>query len=109
MRAGGAGGGCGITPASTEPTRLPGSFKTEQTSWGPMVVSIHGLAASSKDRTYWQFLSGADALQEGGQCGAGDTTRGDVVAQPHACPSTTGVGSYQPHNREHIEAVFSTY
>ncbi|NXJ36491.1 IF factor, partial [Ciconia maguari] len=41
------------------------SFRTEYTSWGPMVVSIHGLAANPDDRTYWQFLSGSDALQEG--------------------------------------------
>ncbi|XP_021256781.1 gastric intrinsic factor isoform X2 [Numida meleagris] len=60
------------------------SFKTEQTFWGPMVVSIHGLAASEADRTYWQFFSGEDALDE-------------------------GVGTYKPHNGEHIKAVFSTY
>ncbi|XP_074697938.1 cobalamin binding intrinsic factor [Strix aluco] len=60
------------------------SFQTEQTSWGPMVVSIHGLAANSNDRTYWQFLSGGKALQE-------------------------GVGTYKPHDGEHIEAIFSTY
>ncbi|NWI32252.1 IF factor, partial [Sula dactylatra] len=60
------------------------SFQTEPTSWGPMVVSIHGLAANPDDRTYWQFLSGGNALQE-------------------------GVGTYKPENREHIRAVFSTY
>ncbi|XP_074023453.1 cobalamin binding intrinsic factor-like [Numenius arquata] len=59
-------------------------FRTEQTSWGPMVVSIHGLAANPEDRTYWQFLSGQDALQE-------------------------GVGTYKPTDGEHIQAVFSTY
>ncbi|XP_029895316.1 cobalamin binding intrinsic factor [Aquila chrysaetos chrysaetos] len=60
------------------------SFQTEQTSWGPMVVSIHGLAANPDDKTYWKFLSGADALQE-------------------------GVGTYKPWNGEHIQAVFSLY
>ncbi|NWX70901.1 IF factor, partial [Alca torda] len=60
------------------------SFQTEQTSWGPMVVSIHGLAANPADRTYWQFLSRKDALQE-------------------------GVGTYVPADGEHIRAVFSTY
>ncbi|KAM9278290.1 cobalamin binding intrinsic factor [Morus bassanus] len=60
------------------------SFQTEPTSWGPMVVSIHGLAANPDDRTYWQFLSGGNALQE-------------------------GVGTYKPENGEHIQAVFSTY
>ncbi|KAM6069190.1 LOW QUALITY PROTEIN: cobalamin binding intrinsic factor [Theristicus caerulescens] len=60
------------------------SFQTEQTSWGPMVVSIHGLAANSDDRTYWQFLSSGDALSE-------------------------GVGTYKPRDGEHIQAVFSTY
>ncbi|NWV10954.1 IF factor, partial [Ptilonorhynchus violaceus] len=60
------------------------SFETEQTSWGPMVVSIHGLAASTDDRTYWQFLSAGDALEE-------------------------GVGTYKPQAGEHIQAVFSTY
>ncbi|NWW71258.1 IF factor, partial [Climacteris rufus] len=59
-------------------------FKTQQTSWGPMVVSIHGLAGSTEDRTYWQFLSGGNALDE-------------------------GVGSYKPKDGEHIEAVFSNY
>ncbi|NXT48048.1 IF factor, partial [Pluvianellus socialis] len=65
-----------------EPTIF--SFQTEQTSWGPMVVSIHGLAANPDDRTYWQFLSGADAIQE-------------------------GVSVYKPRDGEHIQAVFSTY
>ncbi|NXF12748.1 IF factor, partial [Smithornis capensis] len=60
------------------------SFQTEQTSWGPMVVSIHGLAANDNDRTYWQFLSSGNALEE-------------------------GVGTYKPKDREHIQAVFSTW
>ncbi|NWT54583.1 IF factor, partial [Erythrocercus mccallii] len=60
------------------------SFQTEQTFWGPYVTSIHGLAASTDDRTYWQFLSAGDALDE-------------------------GVGTYKPHDGEHIQAVFSTY
>ncbi|NXL11995.1 IF factor, partial [Mesembrinibis cayennensis] len=60
------------------------SFQTEQTFWGPMVVSIHGLAANSEDRTYWQFLSSGDALSQ-------------------------GVGTYKPRDGEHIQAVFSTY
>ncbi|NWH73674.1 IF factor, partial [Piaya cayana] len=60
------------------------SFETEQTSWGPMVVSIHHLAANANDRTYWQFFSGDEPLQE-------------------------GVGTYKPKNGEHIKAVFSTY
>ncbi|XP_063253571.1 cobalamin binding intrinsic factor-like isoform X2 [Prinia subflava] len=60
------------------------SFQTEQTSWGPYVTSIHGLAASTDDRTYWQFLSAGNALDE-------------------------GVGIYKPHDGEHIQAVFSTY
>ncbi|NXU68959.1 IF factor, partial [Horornis vulcanius] len=60
------------------------SFQTEQTSWGPYVTSIHGLAASTDDRTYWQFLSAGDALDE-------------------------GVGTYKPHDGEHIQAVFRTY
>ncbi|XP_054027958.1 cobalamin binding intrinsic factor [Dryobates pubescens] len=60
------------------------SFKTEETFWGPMVVSIHGLAANPRDRTYWEFLSGKDALKE-------------------------GVGTYKPHNMEHILANFTTY
>ncbi|XP_015718625.1 cobalamin binding intrinsic factor [Coturnix japonica] len=60
------------------------SFKTVPTSWGPMVVSIHGLDASETERTFWQFFSSSDALEE-------------------------GVGTYKPHNGEHILAVFSTY
>ncbi|XP_054246370.1 cobalamin binding intrinsic factor-like [Indicator indicator] len=58
------------------------SFKTEQSSWGPMVVSIHGLAANPRDRTFWEFLSGKDALEE-------------------------GVGTYKPHDMEHITANFT--
>ncbi|XP_035184901.1 cobalamin binding intrinsic factor [Oxyura jamaicensis] len=60
------------------------SFKTKPTSWGPMVVSIHGLAGSDTDRTFWEFFSGADSLQE-------------------------GVSVYKPRDGEHIRAVFSTY
>ncbi|XP_066408806.1 cobalamin binding intrinsic factor-like [Molothrus aeneus] len=59
-------------------------FQTEQTSWGPYVTSIHGLAGSTEDRTFWQFLSAGNALEE-------------------------GVGTYKPQDGEHIEAVFSTY
>ncbi|XP_068539709.1 cobalamin binding intrinsic factor [Anas acuta] len=60
------------------------SFETKATSWGPMVVSIHGLAGSEKDRTFWEFFSGTDSLQE-------------------------GVGTYKPQDGEHIKAVFSKY
>ncbi|NXP22596.1 IF factor, partial [Scytalopus superciliaris] len=58
------------------------SFQTKQTSWGPMVVSIHGLGANDNDRTYWQFLSSGKRLDQ-------------------------GVGIYRPHSGEHIQAVFS--
>ncbi|NWV41925.1 IF factor, partial [Grantiella picta] len=85
------------------------SFQMEQTSWGPYVTSIHGLAASTDDRTYWKFLSAEDALDEGGGCGE----RGEpVLGSPCPSlthPSATGVGTYKPHDGEHIEAVFSTY
>ncbi|XP_002196005.6 cobalamin binding intrinsic factor [Taeniopygia guttata] len=60
------------------------SFQMEQASWGLFVTSIHGLAGSMEDRTYWQFLSAGDALDE-------------------------GVGTYKPHDGEHIEAIFSIY
>ncbi|XP_037995456.1 cobalamin binding intrinsic factor-like isoform X1 [Motacilla alba alba] len=59
-------------------------FKTEQTSWGPFVTSIHGLAGNKTERTYWQFFSCWSPLQE-------------------------GVGTYKPKNWEHIQAIFSTY
>ncbi|XP_016154569.1 PREDICTED: LOW QUALITY PROTEIN: transcobalamin-1-like [Ficedula albicollis] len=76
--------GSGISPPTPEPPQLSHSFQTEQTSWGPYVTSIHGLAGSTDDRTYWHFLSAGNALEE-------------------------GVGTYKPHDREHIQAVFSTY
>ncbi|NXN20090.1 IF factor, partial [Indicator maculatus] len=42
------------------------SFKTKYyPSWGPMVISIHGLAANDADRTFWEFLSGKKAIKEG--------------------------------------------
>ncbi|NXC00212.1 IF factor, partial [Orthonyx spaldingii] len=59
-------------------------FQTEQTTWGPYVTSIHGLAANTTERTYWQFFSCWSPLQE-------------------------GVGTYKPKNWEHIQAIFSTY
>ncbi|XP_023802094.1 gastric intrinsic factor-like, partial [Cyanistes caeruleus] len=59
-------------------------FQTEQTSWGPYVTSIHGLAGNKTERTYWQFFSCWSPLQK-------------------------GVGTYKPKNWEHIQAVFSTY
>lgn len=111
--------GRGVAGASSQQapklTYLPGSFKTKQTSWGPMVVSIHGLAANTDDRTYWEFLSGQDSLQEGGQPrvggtgGTGGVLPGAAMPQPHACPLATGVGTYQPQNEEHIMANFTTY
>ncbi|NXN95060.1 IF factor, partial [Rhinopomastus cyanomelas] len=60
------------------------SFKTEPTSWGAMVVSIHGVAANTNDRTYWQFLN-------------------------NGVPIPEGVATYRPHNEDNIEALFSTY
>uniref|UniRef100_A0A8C0ZGB2 Gastric intrinsic factor n=1 Tax=Cyanistes caeruleus TaxID=156563 RepID=A0A8C0ZGB2_CYACU len=59
-------------------------FQTEQTSWGPYVTSIHGLAGNKTERTYWQFFSCWSPLQKGGHLG-------------------------DPKNWEHIQAVFSTY
>ncbi|XP_054827965.1 cobalamin binding intrinsic factor [Eublepharis macularius] len=60
------------------------SFQTEQTSWGPMVVSIHNIQASTNEKTYWQFLSGEMPLDQ-------------------------GVGSYKPVDNEDIVAIFSRY
>ncbi|KAM4898686.1 cobalamin binding intrinsic factor-like [Sylvia borin] len=73
-----------VMEAAAEENALIFSFTTEQTSWGPYVTSIHGLAGSTDDRTYWQFLSAGNALEE-------------------------GVGTYVPQDGEHIQAVFSTY
>ncbi|NXU93648.1 IF factor, partial [Xiphorhynchus elegans] len=61
------------------------SFKTKYyPKWGPMVVSIHGLAANDTEGTYWQFFSCWSPLQE-------------------------GVGSYRPKDWENIQAIFSTW
>ncbi|XP_017694401.1 PREDICTED: gastric intrinsic factor-like isoform X2 [Lepidothrix coronata] len=59
------------------------SFKTEQTSWGPFVVSIHGLAGSDNDRTYWQFLSSGKPLDQGGQSGKVGVMLGVSMSHPH--------------------------
>ncbi|XP_058875025.1 cobalamin binding intrinsic factor [Acipenser ruthenus] len=59
-------------------------FTVEKSSWGPFVTSIQGLAGNAEDRTYWQFLTGKDALEQ-------------------------GVGDYKPFNEEHIVAKFSKY
>lgn len=79
-----------------------------------MVVSIHGLAGSEADRTFWEFFSGADALQEGGQRPGGVLSNGAVpgrspAAWPHDRALPAGVGTYKPQDGEHIRAVFSTY
>ncbi|KAH0621108.1 hypothetical protein JD844_022141 [Phrynosoma platyrhinos] len=60
------------------------SFQYEQTAWGPMVVSIHGIKADANEKTYWQFLSGKTPIDQ-------------------------GVGSYKPTDNEHIEAIYSKY
>ncbi|XP_043939941.1 transcobalamin-1-like isoform X3 [Protopterus annectens] len=60
------------------------SFKIENSSWGPFVTSIQGVGQSTKDRTYWQFLS--------------DTT-----------PLEQGVGDYVVRDGENITAKFTTY
>ncbi|NWY43445.1 IF factor, partial [Sylvia atricapilla] len=73
-----------VMQVAAEENALIFSFTTEETSWGPYVTSIHGLAGSTDDRTYWQFLSAGNALEE-------------------------GVGTYVPQDGEHIQAVFSTY
>ncbi|XP_069483877.1 cobalamin binding intrinsic factor-like [Ambystoma mexicanum] len=60
------------------------SFKTEDTSQGLFVSSIHGLVGSTNERTYWQFFSGMKPLME-------------------------GVATYRPTNKEHILAIYSKY
>ncbi|XP_036618446.1 transcobalamin-1 [Trichosurus vulpecula] len=40
-------------------------FKIKQTQWGPYVTSVHGIEASSKNRTYWELLSNGQSLTEG--------------------------------------------
>ncbi|NWZ81086.1 IF factor, partial [Poecile atricapillus] len=59
-------------------------FQAEQTSWGPYVTSIHGLAGNKTERTYSQFFSCWSPLKK-------------------------EVGTYKPKNWEHIQAIFSTY
>ncbi|NWI67627.1 IF factor, partial [Todus mexicanus] len=59
-------------------------FKTKLTPFGIMVVSINGLDANVEEGTFWQFFS-------------------------NNIPIPAGVGTYKPHDGEHIEAVFSTY
>ncbi|XP_072841560.2 cobalamin binding intrinsic factor isoform X2 [Pogona vitticeps] len=60
------------------------SFKTKETCWGPMVISINDIKADENEKTYWQFLSGNKPLDQ-------------------------GVGSYKPSNNENIVAIFSKY
>lgn len=76
-----------------------------------MVVSIHELEGSEADRTFWQFFSGADSLQEGGQRpgGSAGLSWGSPAAWPHARTIPSGVSVYKPQDGEHIRAVFSTY
>uniref|UniRef100_A0A4X2JNZ2 Transcobalamin-like C-terminal domain-containing protein n=1 Tax=Vombatus ursinus TaxID=29139 RepID=A0A4X2JNZ2_VOMUR len=40
-------------------------FTTESGQWGPYVTSVHGIQASSKNRTYWQLLSNHQPLDQG--------------------------------------------
>ncbi|TRZ04624.1 hypothetical protein HGM15179_022483, partial [Zosterops borbonicus] len=40
------------------------TFSNFWTSWGPVVVSIHKPASSMDDRTYWQYHSAGDILNE---------------------------------------------
>ncbi|XP_039623452.1 transcobalamin-1-like [Polypterus senegalus] len=60
------------------------SFTTQSSVYGPFVTSIQGVAGSSTDHTYWQFLSGTTSLSQ-------------------------GIGDYKPKNGEHLVALFSTY
>lgn len=82
------------SPARPEPPQLSHSFTTEQTSWGPYVTSIHGLAGSTEDRTYWQFLSAGKPLDEGGRGaqgqGRGEPVVGITTSQPHSSLSHRG-------------------
>ncbi|XP_030046175.1 transcobalamin-1 [Microcaecilia unicolor] len=60
------------------------SFTVVSSSWGPYVNSVRGVAASDKDRTYWQLLSGTTPLPQ-------------------------GVGSYKPSNGERLVVKLSIY
>ncbi|XP_029430707.1 transcobalamin-1-like [Rhinatrema bivittatum] len=60
------------------------SFTVTPSSWGPYVTSVHGLAASDSERTYWQLLSGSNPLMQ-------------------------GVGDYKPLDGENLVVKLSTY
>ncbi|XP_068964133.1 transcobalamin-1 [Petaurus breviceps papuanus] len=40
-------------------------FTMQPSPWGPYVTSVHGIEASSKNRTYWQLLSNGQPLSQG--------------------------------------------
>uniref|UniRef100_A0A8C8YZ35 Transcobalamin 1 n=1 Tax=Prolemur simus TaxID=1328070 RepID=A0A8C8YZ35_PROSS len=40
-------------------------FTAVESDWGPYIISVQGLNASSKDRTYWELLSGGKPLEQG--------------------------------------------
>lgn len=60
------------------------SYTLEDSSWGPYVTSIQGVAGNLKERTYWQFLSGKTPLDQ-------------------------GVADYVVHDEENIIAKFTSF
>ncbi|XP_022363264.1 transcobalamin-1-like [Enhydra lutris kenyoni] len=59
-------------------------FKSEETSWGPYIISVRGIKADPNDRTYWELLSNGEPLSQ-------------------------GPGSYIVHAGDDLEVRWSTY
>ncbi|XP_059260766.1 transcobalamin-1 isoform X1 [Mustela nigripes] len=59
-------------------------FKTKETAWGPYIISVRGIKASTNDRTYWELRSNGEHLNQ-------------------------GAGSYVVHAGDDLEVRWSTY
>ncbi|XP_045870254.1 transcobalamin-1-like isoform X2 [Meles meles] len=59
-------------------------FQTKETAWGPYIISVQGIKASTNNRTYWELLSNGEPLSQ-------------------------GAGSYVVHAGDDLEVRWSTY
>ncbi|XP_007196575.2 transcobalamin-1 [Balaenoptera acutorostrata] len=59
-------------------------FKTEDSPWGPYIISVQDIRANNNDRTYWELLSNGQPLSQ-------------------------GAGSYIVKNGEYLEVRWSKY
>ncbi|XP_072494819.1 transcobalamin-1 [Notamacropus eugenii] len=56
-----------VMEAAQTKSKTKFGFTTKSEQWGEYITSVHGIKASSENRTYWQLLSNGQPLSQGAE------------------------------------------